>query len=82
MRGLCWAQVHLQIRRGDLPERKRPSFEKDVYIYVNNLDELYVDLQGRGAVVSQPPRVSPYGLREIVVENLNGYRIDFGEFVP
>lgn len=40
------------------------------------------DLQRRGAVIIQPPRVAPYGLREIVVEDLNGYRLTFGELVP
>lgn len=78
-RGAVW--VHFQIRRGELPERKRQSIERDVYVYVDDLDSLYADLQRRGAVITQPPRVAPYGLREIEVEDLNGYRLTFGEFV-
>jgi len=77
-RGGVW--IHFQIRRGDLPERKRQSFEGDVYLYVNDLDALYADLQRRGAKIVQPPAVAPYGLREIRVEDLNGYRLTFGEF--
>ena len=78
-RGGVW--IHFQIRRGDLPELKRQSFERDVFVYIDNLDALYADLQRRGAEILQPPRVAPYGLRELVVEDLNGYRIAFGEAV-
>jgi uncharacterized glyoxalase superfamily protein PhnB len=76
-RGGVW--IHFQIRRGDLPERKRQPLERDVYVYVDDLDALYTDLQRRGAVITQPSRATPYGLREMVVEDLNGYRIAFGE---
>lgn len=79
-RGGVW--IHFQIRRGELIERKREPIEGDVYIYVDNLDAVYADLQQRGAVIKQPPTVAPYGLREIRVEDLNAYRLTFGEFVP
>lgn len=75
-------RVHFQIRRGERPERQRSPLERDVYVYVADLDELFAELQRRGATVTQPPRATPFGLREIVVEDLNGYRIAFGEFIP
>ena len=71
--------IHFQIRRGDLPQRKRQPFERDVYVYVDDLDALYADLKQRGAVITQPPSLAPYGIREIVVEDSNGYRLAFGE---
>jgi uncharacterized glyoxalase superfamily protein PhnB len=73
--------IHFQIRRGDLPQRTRQAFEGDVYLYVDDLDALHTELKQRGAAIVQPPRVAPYGLRELVVEDLNGYRLTFGEFV-
>jgi uncharacterized glyoxalase superfamily protein PhnB len=73
------AWIHLQIRRGDIPERKRQAFERDVYLYVDDLDALHADLRRREAAILQPPRVAPYGMREMVVEDLNGYRLAFGE---
>jgi len=79
-RGGVW--IHFQIRRSDLARQDRQPIERDVYVYVDDLDELYADLQRRGATITQPPRIAPYGLREIVVEDLNGYRLAFGEFVP
>lgn len=74
--------IHFQIRRGDFEIRKRQPIEIDAYIYVDSLDAVYADLQKRGAKIIQPPAVAPYGLREIMVEDLNGYRLTFGEFVP
>jgi uncharacterized glyoxalase superfamily protein PhnB len=74
------AMIHLQIRREPVARSSiRPSFERDVYLYVDALDELYTDLQRRGATIVQPPRVMPYGYRELVVEDLSGYRLAFGE---
>ena len=71
--------IHLQVRRGDLPERKRPAFERDVYLYVDDVDSLHADLQSRGAVIHAPPHMAPHGIREMVVADLNGYRLAFGE---
>lgn len=71
--------IHFQIRRGELPERQRSAFERDVYIYVDDVDSLHADLQRRGAMIQSPPRMAPYGIREMVVEDLNGYRLAFGE---
>lgn len=75
------AWIHFQIRREELPRRSRGSFECDVYLYVEGLDALYAELQQRGAVILQPPLTAPYGLREIMVEDLNSYRLIFGEFI-
>lgn len=71
--------IHFQIRRGDLPDRRRQSIERDMYIYVDDLDALHADLQRRGAKIQQGPRMAPYGIREIEIEDLNGYRVTFGE---
>ena len=75
------AWIHLQIRRGELPARARPAFERDVYIYVDAVDLLHQELTGRGAVIKQSPRNAPYGLRELEVEDLNGYRVTFAQFL-
>ena len=76
--------VHLQIRRGGnaLPPRVRQSFERDVYLYVDGLDAVHADLQRRGADIVAPPQMAPYGIRELEVRDLNGYRLTFGEFLP
>jgi uncharacterized glyoxalase superfamily protein PhnB len=72
------ASLHFQIRRGDLPDRRRTSMERDVYIYVDDVDTLYRELRSRGVATVSPPQNAPYGLREILVEDPNGYRVTFG----
>jgi uncharacterized glyoxalase superfamily protein PhnB len=74
--------VHFQIRRDEPRPRSRPAFERDVYLYIANLDAVFAELQRRGAVILQPPQAMPYGIREMVVEDLNGFRVVFGEIVP
>ncbi|WP_161967182.1 VOC family protein [Fimbriiglobus ruber] len=74
--------VHFQIRRESLPKRVRATFERDVYLYVEDLDDLHAELQKRGALIIQPPHVAPHGIREMVVEDINGYRLAFGEIAP
>jgi uncharacterized glyoxalase superfamily protein PhnB len=71
--------IHLQIRRGERPQATRPAFERDVYLYVDDLDGLFAELKEHGATILQPPRMMPHGIRELVVEDLNGYRLAFGE---
>ena len=73
--------IHLQIRRDATARRSRSAFERDVYLYVDDdLDELHAELARRGATILEPPRLAPHGLREMVVEDLNGYRLAFGPF--
>lgn len=70
--------IHFQIRRRELSKRKRESLENDVYVYVNDVDGLYTELKARGAKLHGKPCVALYGLRELKVEDQNGYRLVFG----
>ncbi len=72
------AEIHFQIRRGELPGRRRESIERDVYIHVPDVDALHAELAGRGATLAGPPTNAPYGLREIEVRDPDGFRITFG----
>lgn len=76
-RGSAW--IHFQIRRRELPRPPRGPFERDIYLYVDDLDNLHADLQRRGARILSAPAIAPHGLHELLVEDLNGYRIAFGE---
>lgn len=73
------AWIHLQVRRDAVVERTRAEFERDVYLYVDSVDALYNDLRKRGANIISPPQMAPHGIRELVVEDLDGYRLAFGE---
>lgn len=71
--------IHFQIRRSVPPPAERPAFERDVYVYVDDLHSLHADLQSRGARFQSAPQRAPHGILKMVVEDLNGYRIAFGE---
>ena len=73
--------IHLQVRRRELAKADRPSFERDVCLYVDDVASLHDELQARGAAILAPPHLAPHGIRELVVEDLNGYRLAFGEGV-
>jgi len=76
-------RVHFQIRFGDAAatRRQRPPFERDVYLYVDDVEAVHAELTRRGARLLHPPRTMPYGLRETVAEDPDGHRVTFGEIV-
>jgi len=76
------AWIHFQVQRGETQPQQRDSFEQDVYLYVDNVDRIHGEFKRQGAKIQSPPRLAPHGIREMVVEDLNGYRLVFGEFQP
>ena len=72
-------EVHLQIRRRTVFAEERGSFEGDAYLFVEDLDALYKELQGRGASVLRPPMDEPYGLRDCTIETPDGHRLSFAQ---
>jgi uncharacterized glyoxalase superfamily protein PhnB len=53
----------------------------NIYVFVSDIDDVYEELKGRGAKIAAEPETWPYGMREFAVEDLNGYRLCFGEGV-
>jgi len=56
---------------------KRESF--DAYIWVDDVDALYAELQQLQADIVSPPQLRIYGMKELEVRDLDGYVICFGE---
>ena len=61
----------------ELPNR-RPGW---TYIFVSNIDTLYEEFQGTGAVVTKGLESHDHGMREFELEDLNGFRIRFGQYI-
>jgi uncharacterized glyoxalase superfamily protein PhnB len=55
--------------------------EVDLYVYTENVDDLYDRLKGRAEIVEGPHNMF-YGMREIIVRDLNGFWITFGQQIP
>lgn len=55
--------------------------EVDLYIYTDNVDELYQRLKDRVEVV-EAPHDQFYGMREFIFRDLNRFWITFAQFIP
>lgn len=53
----------------------------DIYVFVSDVDGLYKELKAREVKVVAGLETFPYGMREFSIEDLNGYRLCFGERV-
>jgi catechol 2,3-dioxygenase-like lactoylglutathione lyase family enzyme len=51
----------------------------DAYIWVDGVDQLYEELERRGAEILEGPVQRIYGCREIVVRDPDGFKIAFGQ---
>lgn len=55
--------------------------EVDLYVYTDNVDELYASLKDRVDVIEQPHDTF-YGQRELIIRDLNRFWITFGQQTP
>jgi uncharacterized glyoxalase superfamily protein PhnB len=78
---------HVHFARFREASRRPPNAELvppdmfDLYIYVEDVDALYRELQERGADVIQAPVTQGYGCYEIRVRDADGYVLAFGRVV-
>lgn len=73
--------IHFQLRQKAIPIRERSANERDLYLYVDDASTKYADLRSRGANIISPLVDTPYGIREFTVEDLNGFRLTFGQLL-
>jgi catechol 2,3-dioxygenase-like lactoylglutathione lyase family enzyme len=66
--------------------RQAAEYYRDVLGFDLDPDGVYVgnhaDLERKGADIRQGPQLAPYGIREIEVQDLNGYRLTSGGYDP
>ncbi|HYW74296.1 MAG TPA: VOC family protein [Pyrinomonadaceae bacterium] len=55
--------------------------EVDLYAYTENVDDLYDRIKDRVEIVEAPHNMF-YGMREIIVRDVNGFWLTFGQEVP
>ena len=72
--------VPIHFSKGESAE-PREGTVSNVYIFVSDIDDVYGELKERGAHIVADLETWPYGMREFAVEDLNGYRLCFGEGV-
>jgi hypothetical protein len=74
--------VELQLGKSDdrappSPNSVRREGSLDAYIWVDHVDALYAELQGRSAKILEPPAMRVYKCYELVVEDNCGFRLCF-----
>jgi uncharacterized glyoxalase superfamily protein PhnB len=72
-----------QIMAGNCPD-STPAHELGdhsyfAYIVVDNTDQYFADISGRGAEIIKPLKSEPWGMREFGVRTNDGHRIMFGQ---
>jgi uncharacterized glyoxalase superfamily protein PhnB len=53
----------------------------DMYFWVDDVEELYREFQGRGAKIDYELCDQPYGCREFGTQDIDGHDIGFGQVV-
>jgi catechol 2,3-dioxygenase-like lactoylglutathione lyase family enzyme len=61
--------------------RIRASGAYDAYFRVTGVDQLAAEFRGRGVVIREGPTNRIYDVREVVIEDLNGLVLAFGESI-
>lgn len=61
---------------GETSEKRRR--EVDLYAYTDDVDALYAQLKDRVDMIEEPHDTF-YGMREIIIRDLNGFWITFGQ---
>lgn len=51
------------------------------YIFTENIDALYAEYQGRGVKITRALESHEHGMREFQIEDLNGFRLRFGQYL-
>ena len=54
----------------------------DSFLYVTDVDELFAELTGRGAIVHMPPTDQTWGTREIGIRDPDGNVLVFAKQMP
>jgi catechol 2,3-dioxygenase-like lactoylglutathione lyase family enzyme len=49
-----------------------------ISIFVQDVDALHEDYKRRGGIVREPPKDMPWGVRRMVVEDIDGHRLQLG----
>jgi uncharacterized glyoxalase superfamily protein PhnB len=73
------AAIHLGRARSDweIDPGRLPN-ALGAYVYVPDVERVFEELSERGADVVQEPRTAPWGFREVIVRDLDGYHLTFG----
>lgn len=50
------------------------------YVFTENVDALYEQYRTAGVTITRELETQPHGMREFQIEDLNGFRLRFGQY--
>jgi catechol-2,3-dioxygenase len=65
--------------QGEVPASETGNHSWFAYVNCTAIDDLYNDMQQRGAMITEKLANKPWGLREFLVTTPEGHRIKFGQ---
>ena len=79
---VAWDNVEIHFGKGDtdhiqVNETVRKELGSDVYIWVDDIDELFRELSQRNVEITEGPVKRIYESTEVVVRDINGFSIVF-----
>jgi uncharacterized glyoxalase superfamily protein PhnB len=74
---LSYGESFVMFNKGGAPSKEKRR-EVDLYVYVENIEELYKRIKDKAEVVEHLSE-SFYGMREFIIRDLNRFWITFGE---
>lgn len=74
---LAFGNSQVMFNQGGEPSTKRRR-EVDLYANTDSVDEVYSQLKDRVDVIEEPHNTF-YGMREVIIRDLNGFWITFGQ---
>lgn len=75
---LAFDNSEVMFNSGGQPSTARRR-EVDLYIYSENVDDLFSHLKSQAQVIKDPHDTF-YGMREFIIRDLNGFWITFAQF--
>ena len=69
-------QIHLS---GPKATNKRGIGQGSIYIFCDDVDAYYTEVNSRGATTQAPPKNYDYGMRDFVIEDPDGNLIGIGQ---
>lgn len=76
----------LMLRRAPEPDRIQPNEARggtwDAFFWVTDVEALYEELRGTGAVLAYGLVEQPYGMKEFATRDPHGYVLGFGQTWP
>ena len=77
---LAFGNGQVMFNQGGETSTKRRR-EVDLYAYTDDVDKIYAQLKDRVDVIEEPHNTF-YGMREVIIRDLNGFWITFGQENP